>query len=122
MNQQQWMLVRAYWPAVALFGLALLMTVPLDSLRDSSLATSMVSAPYWVPVTLVGGALLLFSAASYRLWRWELGEGPSCVTCGGPLGHEHEGRANRGGAVARLGICRRESNAVVRSISIALRY
>jgi hypothetical protein len=110
MNQQQWMLVRAYWPAVALFSLALLMTVPLDSLPDSSLATSMVSALYCVPATLVGGALLLFSTASYRLWRWERGDGPSCVACGGPLGHEHEGRANRGGAFRRCYACGKAIN------------
>lgn len=67
MNREWWMLVRAYWPTVALFGWAFLMTVTLGSLRNSSLVTGVFGVLYWAPVTLIGGAFLLFSAASYLL-------------------------------------------------------
>lgn len=110
MNRERWTLVRAYRPAITLFGLALLVTVSLDNLGDISLATGVSHALYWAPVPLIGGALLLLSAASYRLWRWERGKGPSCVTCGGPLGHEHEGRASRGGAFRRCYACGKAIN------------
>lgn len=110
MNRECWMLVRAYWPTVALFGLAFLMTVTLDSPGNSSLVTGVFSVLYWAPIILIGGAFLLLSAASYRLWRWERGEGPSCMTCAGPLGHEREGRANRGGAFRRCYACGKAVN------------
>lgn len=110
MGREGGMLLRAYWPAAALFGLALLVTVPLGGLRASPLAAGMFDVLRWGPVAITGAALLAFGVASYRLWRWERGQGPACVTCGGPLGGEHEGRTNRGGAFRRCYACGKAVN------------
>lgn len=110
MSRESWMLLRAYWPAVALFGLALLVTVPLGGLRESPITAGLFDVLRWVPVAMAGGALLMFGTASYRLWRWGRGDGPACVTCGGPLGHERQGRVNRGGEFRRCYACGKNVN------------
>jgi hypothetical protein len=104
------MLLRAYRPSLALIGLALIVMVALAGLRDSPLAEGLLEVLRWAPVAIAGAALLLLGAATYRLRRWERGEGPACVTCGGPLGGEHEGRANRGGAFRRCYSCGKAVN------------
>lgn len=110
MDRQGWMLVRAYLPAIVLFVCALLVMQPIGGLRDSALGAGFFNVFRWVAVGMVGWALLLASTASYRLWRWERGHGPSCVFCGGPLGHERDGRDSRGGAYRQCYACGKNVN------------
>lgn len=110
MGREGWILLRAYLPAVAIFVMALLITIPLGGLRYSPLAGGIFSVLRWVPVAMISVAFLLFGSASYRLWQWQRGNGPSCVTCGGPLGREREGRANRGGAFRCCYACGKNVN------------
>jgi hypothetical protein len=105
MDRQGWMLVRAYAPAGILFVFALLVMQPIGGLRDSAIGAGFFTAFRCVPVAMTGWALLLASTASYRLWRWERGDGPHCVFCGGPLGHERDGKASRGGAYRKCYAC-----------------
>ena len=73
MDRESWMLHRAYLPAVALFGLALLVMVPLGVLRDSPQAAAMFNALRWAPVAMAGAALLMFGYA-----------------CGKAVNHRHD--------------------------------
>lgn len=86
MGRQGWMLLRAYLPAAS-FGLALLLMIPLGWSQASPFVAGVFDVLRWVPVAIAGGAILLFGIASYRLYRWDSGNGPSCMTCGGPLGY-----------------------------------
>lgn len=82
----------------------------MRTLRDGPLAAAKFNVVRWAPVAMAGAALLMFGAARYRLWQWERGDEPSCVTCGGPLGHEREGQANRGVAFRGCYACGKAVN------------
>ena len=110
MDRSAWMLVRACLPGAVLFAGALVSAALLAGLNRGPLAAGLFDMLRWVPIAMAGVGFLLLGAASYRLWRWERGIGPSCATCGGPLGHEREGRANRGGAFRRCYACGKAVN------------
>jgi hypothetical protein len=110
MGREGWIFLRAYAHAVALLGLAVLVMVLLGGLRAIPLLAGMFDVLRWVPIAIAGGACLLVCGASYRLWRWQRGDGPSCASCGGPLGHERQGRADRGGVFRACYACGKAVN------------
>jgi len=61
------------------------------------------------PLVAVGG-LLHLAWASWLLWRAERGLGLLCDACGGPLGFERTGHANRGGRYRKCLCCARNVN------------
>jgi hypothetical protein len=77
MGRDGWILLRAYAPAVARFGLAVLVMVPLGGLHANALAAGMFDVLRWGPIAMAGGAGLLVCSASCRLWQWERGNGPT---------------------------------------------
>jgi hypothetical protein len=109
MDRQSWMLLRAYFPAAVLLGLAFFVTVWFSGAQSRWLIGT-VGLLYWVPFAIAIAALAMFVMVSVRLWRWERGDGPSCVVCGGPLGGERSGRADRGGAFRRCYACGKAVN------------
>lgn len=112
MGRDGWIFFRAYTPAAALFGLAVLGAVFLGELAAGPPLAPVIDLFRWVPVAMAGGAILLFVSACYRLGRWWRGDGPSCTTCGGPLGREQQSRADRGGAYRRCYACGKAVNHV----------
>jgi hypothetical protein len=110
MGRERWIFLRAYAPAVSLFGLAVLVMLLLGGLPAIPLLAGMVDVLRWVPIAMAGWASVLVCSASYRLWQWQRGDGPSCMACAGPLGHERQGRADRGGAFRSCYACGKAVN------------
>jgi hypothetical protein len=110
MGKENWILLRGYAPAVALFGVALLMMLLFGGLPAGPLPTKPIDMLRWAPVAIAGGSFLQFGVISYRLRRWERGDGLCCITCGGPLGHERKGHTDRGGAFRRCYACGKAVN------------
>jgi hypothetical protein len=110
MYREWWIVGRAYCLFFVLLALALLVGVLISDGQSSGPFAGVVAPLSWFPVAIVGAALLEFLAVSYRLWRWERGDGPFCVTCEGPLGPERSGRTNRGGAFRRCYACGKAVN------------
>ena len=104
------LLLRAYCPVAVLVGSAFFMMVPSADLRSNWPLTGIADLPNWISLAMVGAALAMFAAISYRLWKWEYGDGPSCVVCGGPLGGERSGRDDRGGRFRRCYACGKAVN------------
>jgi len=110
MDREGWILLRAYGPVVVLCVLGLSGMAILSGSQDNSLTIGIFDVLRWVPIALIFGAFALFGSMSYRLWRWWRGDGPSCVTCGGPLGFERAGRIDRGGAFRGCYACGKAVN------------
>ena len=104
------MVVRAYAPAVAGLVGALLMRAVVAPLEASPLTAGLVHVMRWLPVAMFGLSLLVAGPPTYSLLRWARGQGPACIACGGPLGGEQAGRANRGGAYRRCYACGKAVN------------
>lgn len=112
MGKEGWMFFRAYMPAATLLGLAVLVDVFLGGLPAGPLIAPVIDMLRWVPIAMIGAAFMLFLSPSYRMWWWWRGDGLSCTTCGGPLGHERQGRVDRGGAFRRCYVCGKAINHV----------
>lgn len=63
----------------------------LSGLQGSPFTAGLFNTLRWGPVAVLGWGLLLTGHAFFRMWRWQLGEGPACG-CGGMLGHERNCR------------------------------
>lgn len=110
MRREAWMAVRAYGPAVVLIAGALPLLTLLGAAQTSPIAAGLIGILRLASYATGMVAVWLIGTATYRLWRWERGEGPSCVTCDGPLGHERIGRPSRGGAFRRCYACGKAVN------------
>ena len=92
MTRLDWMFLKvcvsAGVVAIGTFGVAL----KLKGLQESPLLPGIAVCAPWVALVGFGAALMMVAAPTWRLWRWERGEGPMCHRCGGPLGHEIDGR------------------------------
>jgi hypothetical protein len=86
-------LIRAFWPSiVATVGgvLAMLIVLPL---RDAAGPfQSVVGFLALAPFAFLGFAFVYGGWVYYRFTQAEAGDGPICTSCGGPLGHERDGR------------------------------
>lgn len=105
MDRWDWIAVRAYAPSVVALLFAAVSMFTLSSLPDSPLTHGLVQSFLWVPLLGLVAASGLFVTPTYRLVQWHRGVGPSCQTCGGPLGHERSGCVSRGGAYRRCYAC-----------------
>jgi len=90
-----WMIVRLCAPAIGFAGLALFF-----ELLAASFGSHVMLVPFAKALDVVGALLVLataaaFGAATYRYWRWERGDSPDCMRCGGLLGRERSGRWGR---------------------------
>lgn len=105
MDRWDWVAIRAYGPAVVALLVVVLSMVVLSRWQASPMLAGLVVLGRWVPLLALAVTFGLVVASSYRLWRWQRGEGPDCTRCGGPLGHERTGYASRGGAYRRCYAC-----------------
>lgn len=105
MDRWNWVAVRAFCPAAAALLVAVISMAILSRWQASPLLAGLMVVGRWVPLLALAASLGLALASTYRLWRWQRGEGPSCPRCGGPLGHERAGYASRGGAYRRCYAC-----------------
>lgn len=105
MDRWDWMAIRAYAPSVVALLFASVSMFMLSGLPDSPLVQGLAQSFRLVPLLGLMAAAGLFVAPTYRLMQWHRGVGPSCPTCGGPLGHERAGCESRGGAYRRCYAC-----------------
>lgn len=105
MDRWDWMAVRAYAPSVVALLFTAASMFMLSSLPDSPLTHGLMQGFRWVPLLGLVAATGLFVAPTYRLVQWHRGVGPTCPTCGGPLGRERTGYLSRGGAYRRCYAC-----------------
>jgi hypothetical protein len=97
--------LRAYSRAVFALVLAVVSMMVVSGWQPSPSLAGVAQAARWVPWVLLAATLGLAATPTYWLLRWERGHGPACPSCGGPLGHEKAGYANRGGAFRRCYGC-----------------
>ena len=97
MDRTTWMTLKAYAPAAALLVVAFIALSAAKGLAGHPLSAAAFSMLRMVSLVAFGLALIALASATYRLWRWESGEGPMCPVCGGPLGSEKSGIKGRGG-------------------------
>lgn len=110
MDRDTWMWLRAFRPAALLSGTAIAVSIPLWQLQDIPQVVPLFDMVRWVPMAMLGIAMVLVTTACYRVWRWAYREGPSCTACGGPLGHERDGWESRGGAYRQCYACGKAIN------------
>lgn len=92
MARSDWMYLKVCVPAGMVATGAFIITLNLKDLQESPVFSGLAAWAPWVALAGFIVALLLIAAPIWRLWRWEQGEGPICHRCGGPLGHEINGR------------------------------
>lgn len=92
MNRWIWMALKMYAPMALVLVVAVVLSVMVSNLSEIPMVAGLASEARWLPMVAVVVALGFFLSASYRLWRWDRGQGPICNDCGGVLGHEREGR------------------------------
>lgn len=90
------MLIRAYGPPCVLLVVAFAILFSAPEVRSGSYAAPIINLLPWVSLIPFAMGSWLLAAASFRLWRYERGEGPMCNKCGGPLGGEKVGKRGRG--------------------------
>ena len=105
MDRWNWIAARAFGPAIIALLIAVMSVVVLSFWQASPLLSGFVIAGRCVPLLALASSLWLVLIPTYRLWQWQHGEGLNCPRCGGPLGHERGGYANRGGAYRRCYAC-----------------
>lgn len=105
MDRWNWVAVRAYAPAVFALLVAVVSMAVLSHWQANPLLAGFVAIGRWVPLLALAATIGLLVVPSYRLWRWQRGEGLDCPRCGGPLGHERAGYTSRGGAYRRCYAC-----------------
>lgn len=105
MDRWSWVAVRAYGPAAFALLVTVVSVAVLSRWQTSLLLAGFVAVGRWVPLLAVAATFGLLVASTYRLLRWQRGEGPDCPRCSGPLGHERPGHATRGGAYRRCYSC-----------------
>lgn len=92
MTRLDWMYLKVCAPAGVVAVVAFVIALKLKGLQASPLLTGVAAYAPWVALAGFAAALLMVAAPTWRLWRWERGEGPAWHRCGGPLGHENDGR------------------------------
>jgi hypothetical protein len=90
-----WMIIRLCLPAIGFAGLAMLCEVLVRSFGGHSILTSFAKALNVVEALLVLATAAAVAVAMYCYWRWERGDSPDCMRCGGLLGRERSGRWGR---------------------------
>lgn len=109
MDRWYWMYIRAYAPASGLILAAVVIAMALARLQAHPIFDGLVSIVRWLPLALLAGAVLHMAWVTYRLWQAHHGNGRLCE-CGGLLGGEHDGRADRAGAYRRCYACGKNVN------------
>lgn len=92
MTRLDWMYLKACLPAGVVAVGAFVIALKLKDLQGSPAFAAIGAWAPWVALAGFGVALAMVAAPTWRLWRWERGEGPMCRRCGGPMGHEIDGR------------------------------
>lgn len=92
MTRLEWMCLKACVPAAVVAVGAFFIALQLKGLQDSPIFAGIAGFAPWVALGGFAAAVLLIAAPTWRLLCWEQGEGPMCHHCGGPLGHEIDGR------------------------------
>jgi hypothetical protein len=82
--------VRAYWRGLAVFGTAIVVAIPLASVRGA-LLEPLATAGTWIVGAGAMLALGMIGAATLRLRAWEKESMHPCKYCSGPLGHRRDG-------------------------------
>lgn len=95
MTRLDWMYLKACVPATVVAVGMFVVAMKLKGLQESPLLAGVAGYAPWVTLIGFGAALVMFAAPTWRLCCWERGEGPMCQRCGGPLGHEIDGRYGR---------------------------
>ena len=91
MDRFEWMGIRAFLPGTFCMLASLAAICLLSGLQDSPYTAGLWGVFRLVSVAVFGFGLLLTAHATYRMWRWQRGEGLLC-SCGGLLGREIDGR------------------------------
>ncbi len=106
--------IRPYLPGALLLGFAAVLAFVLQPLAGSLRASPYLAqfAPFTAAVAplATAGGLLHWGWVTLLLWRADHGRGLLCDACGGPLGAERAGRANRGGRYRKCLCCGRNAN------------
>lgn len=110
MDRWSWVAVRAYGPAAFTLLVTVVSGAVLSAWQTNPLLAGFVAVLRWGPLLALAATFALLVAPTYRLLRWQRGEGPDCPRCSGPLGHERLGHANRGGAYRRCYACGSDVN------------
>ena len=92
MTRSDWMYLKTCVQAGVVAVGAFVIALKLKGLQASSVFAGIGALAPWVALAGFGAALVMIAAPTWRLWRWERGEGLICHRCGGPLGHEIDGR------------------------------
>ncbi len=85
-------LLRLYFPALLAAFLSLICALIVSLLSGNSMIRGFYQAMIWLPVAGMVYAFILGAWTTYRCRQAELGLGPTCPYCGGPLGPEKQGR------------------------------
>jgi hypothetical protein len=109
MDRWDWMYVRAYAPAVGALVIAVIGAKVAATLQGHPLLVGLADTAKWIPVGALAVAALLTTWTTYRIWQAHNGRGLLCE-CGGLLGREQPGRADRGGPFRRCLACTRRIN------------
>lgn len=91
MNQDNWMAIKAYLPAVLLLGLSLMLVTLADRIDQESMVGQLGRLLGFGSLGALLAALVLFAHVTIRLWRADRGLGLLC-NCSGLLGREIDGR------------------------------
>lgn len=105
MYNWKWVWPRAYSRAAFALVVAFVSMVVVSGWQSHPVLSGLVEVGRWLPLVALAATLALAVAPTYRLLRWERGNGPCCPGCHGPLGHERAGHANRGGAYRQCYAC-----------------
>ena len=92
MTRLDWLYLKSCVPAAVVAIGTFVIALTLNGLQESPLLAGVASYAPWVALVGFGVALAMFAAPTWRLRRWERDEGAMCHRCGGPLGHEMDGR------------------------------
>lgn len=102
------MVLRAYSPSFAALTLAFALIWVVSGWQGHPLLSPLTSFLTAAPLGLLVTAIGLSAYTSYRLWRWEQGEGFIC-NCGGMLGWQRPGIRDSG-CYRRCLVCGRNVN------------
>ncbi len=110
MDRWTWMALKSYGMSLYVAFATLALWLATRDLPETPPFQQLGQIFGWIPLVGLGVALVMASAATFRMWRWETGYGPRCPNCDGMLGGERLGRSDRGGAYRKCLACRTNVN------------
>lgn len=85
-------LIRLYYPAGFVAILSFVFALVVRPLGDNSLTKGLYQVAMWLPTAGLAFAFIHGLWTLHRCRQAELGTGPICPYCGGPLGAEKSGK------------------------------